>query len=47
MTESERKLLIWCALLHLRATPLSGEEAETISGLIETLRNEDPKPTSS
>lgn len=41
MTKNERKLLIWCAILHLRTTPLTAAEANEIDALIQAVRNHD------
>ncbi len=40
MTEAERKLLVWCAVMLLRDTPLTADEADEIDALIEAVRDQ-------
>lgn len=40
MSEDERKLLLWCAILHVRETPLSADEADEIDELINRVRDQ-------
>lgn len=42
MTDAERRLLIWCAVLQLRTTPLTAQEADEIDELIAIVRRELP-----
>jgi len=38
MTKEERELLIWCAVMLVRATPLRSFEADEIDALIAAVR---------
>ncbi len=43
MTEAERKMLIWCAFMLVRGTPLTEAEAGEIDQLIADVRSPLPK----
>jgi hypothetical protein len=45
MTEAERKLLLWCAMMLLRGHSLVPEETEEIEGLISGLVKKAPAST--
>lgn len=39
MTDPERKLLIWCAIMLVRSAPLTSTEADEIDQLIADVRS--------
>ncbi len=43
MTDAERKLLIWCAIMLVRDAPLTSTEADEIDQLIADVRAPLPK----
>ncbi len=43
MSEAERKLLVWCAIMLVRGAPLTPDEADEIDQLIADVRSPLPK----